>query len=445
MRFDGSLAKTCDLNRGDRLSHVKNGSSGKYPTWYIRSHMNYVKKHVAVCTFIHGERPKGAHVDHIDTDKSNWTASNLRWLDAKENFAQGGQRYWKAVKAQERDDENRLRELRVGLAKRRSYEGEGNPRFGYRSAEEVQCPQCGKVFYQPKCRKAKYCSRGCYGLNRNHKVVSINPVGKQEVYQITVEDTHTFVLANGLVSSNSQIEMRMAAHESQDAYMCQIFHDGLDIHTMTASKVYRKPPEEVDDKKERYPMKRAGFGVLYKITGAGLLDVFFHEGITTYSESDCDRYIEEWYGVFPGIRKWQEAVRGFAIRNGFVKDMFGRRRWVPEVASALPFVKEAGIRQAINAPIQSGAQGVIKEAMRQLMPRVREWQSMGFTLLPLLQIHDELLFEMDEEIVGMVVPQFSEIMVHAVELSVPVKVDAEVGPNWLDMVGFEKWTEERVS
>jgi DNA polymerase-1 len=77
------------------------------------------------------------------------------------------------------------------------------------------------------------------------------------------------------------------------------------------------------------------------------------------------------------------------------------------------------------------------------MPRVREWQGLGFTLKPLLQIHDELLFEMDEEIVEVVVPQFSEIMVHAVELSVPVKVDAEIGPNWLDMVGFEKWREER--
>ncbi|MFA5186635.1 MAG: DNA polymerase A family protein [Patescibacteria group bacterium] len=241
----------------------------------------------------------------------------------------------------------------------------------------------------------------------------------------------------------SQIEMRKAADESQDAYMCQIFHDGLDIHTMTASKVYRKPPEEVDDKKERYPMKRAGFGVLYKITGAGLLDVFYHEGITMYSESDCDRYIEEWYGVFPGIRKWQESVRGFAIRNGYVVDMFGRRRWIPEVNSALPFIKEAGIRQAINYPIQSGSQQMIKEAMGQLMPRVRGWQSLGFILKPLLQIHDELLFEVDEEIVEAVVPQFSEIMVHAVELSVPVKVDAEVGPNWGCMESFDKWMEGR--
>ncbi len=242
----------------------------------------------------------------------------------------------------------------------------------------------------------------------------------------------------------SQIEMRKAADESGDTYMCQVFHEGKDIHTMTASKVYRKPSEEIDDKKERYPMKRAGFGVLYKITGAGLLDVFYHEGITVYSEADCDRFIEEWYSVFPGIREWQDSVRAFALRNGYVVDMFGRRRWIPEVESALPFIREAGVRQAINYPIQSGAQQIIKEAMGQLMPRVREWQAVGFTLKPLLQIHDELLFEMDEEIVEAVVPQFSEIMVHAVELSVPVKVDAEVGPNWLDMVGLEKWTEERV-
>lgn len=241
----------------------------------------------------------------------------------------------------------------------------------------------------------------------------------------------------------SQIEMRMAAHASQDAYMLQLFREGADIHTMTASKMFRKSPEDIDPKKERYPAKRTGFGVLYGITGAGLLDVFYHDGVTSFSEKDCDNFIEDWFTTFPGVREWTKSIRGFAIRNGYVVDMFGRRRWVPEVNSALPFVKEAGIRQSVNAPIQSGAQGIIKEAMGQLMPRVREWQRAGFILLPLLQIHDELLFEMDEEIVEAVVPQFSEIMVHAVELSVPVKVDAEVGLNWLDMVGFEKWREGR--
>jgi DNA polymerase-1 len=225
--------------------------------------------------------------------------------------------------------------------------------------------------------------------------------------------------------------------------MCQVFHEDKDIHTMTAATVYKKAPEDVDDKKERYPMKRAGFGVLYKISGAGLLDVFYHEGITVYSERDCDQFIADWYGVFPGIRDWQDSLRGFAIRNGYVVDMFGRRRWIPEVDSALPYVKDAGIRQATNYPIQSTAQQLIKEAMGQMMPRIREWRAAGFTLNPLLQIHDELLFEMDEDIVEAVVPQFSEIMVNAVELSVPVKVDAECGPNWLDMVGFDKWLEKR--
>jgi len=241
----------------------------------------------------------------------------------------------------------------------------------------------------------------------------------------------------------SQIEMRLAAHVSGDEFMCGVFRDGGDIHTMTASRVYRKPPEEVDDKKERYPMKRAGFGVLYGITGAGLLNVFYHEGISVYSELDCDRFIAEWYEVFPGIRLWQKQTEAFAMRNGYVADMFGRRRWIPEVYSALPFVREAGLRQAINAPIQSGAQGVIKEAMGRLMPKVREWQEAGFAVNPLLQIHDELLFEVEEGIVPMVAAQFSEVMIEAVQLSVPVKVDVEVGMTWLDMVGVDEWMEER--
>lgn len=245
-----------------------------------------------------------------------------------------------------------------------------------------------------------------------------------------------------LVSGDySQIEMRLAAHMSGDEFMCQIFRDGLDIHTMTASRAYHKPPEEIDPKKERYPMKRTGFGVLYGITAEGLYDVFVHEGVTGFTVADCEVFIRDWFRTFPGVRDYQRDVEAEARRTGMVRDLFGRVRYVPEVYSALPFVREAGLRQAVNAPIQSGAQGVIKEAMRNLTPLYREWRDAGYICLPLLQIHDELLWEVEEDILGVVIPQFQGVMVEAVELSVPVLVDFEVGDNWLEQEGWD-WGEE---
>ena len=113
-----------------------------------------------------------------------------------------------------------------------------------------------------------------------------------------------------------------------------------------------------------------------------------------------------------------------------VKDMFGRIRLIPELKSSLKYVREAGIRQAVNDPIQSGAGGILKEAMVQLRPAVKEWQDQDVVCRPLLQVHDELIFEVEEEWLPVIAPQFQQIMVEAVELSVPVKVDVEAGKNW---------------
>ena len=240
----------------------------------------------------------------------------------------------------------------------------------------------------------------------------------------------------------SGIEMRVAAHMSQDPYMMQIFWEDMDIHTMTARRMFQKPePEPIDDKKERYPAKRTGFGVLYGITAAGLVDVFYHDGVTTFSEADCLQFIKDWFDTFPRVVNWIDSVKAEARRTGMVRDMFGRVRYTPEVYSSLEYVRDAGLRQAVNAPIQSSAQGIIKEAMKQLIPEYRAWQEGGFHVLPLMQIHDELIFEVEDGILEWVIPQFKQIMVGAVELSVPVKVDAEVGKNWANL---EKWAMEGV-
>jgi DNA polymerase I-like protein with 3'-5' exonuclease and polymerase domains len=237
----------------------------------------------------------------------------------------------------------------------------------------------------------------------------------------------------------SQIEMRLAAHYSQDPIMIQAFLDGVDLHALTASRMFGIPIDQVDDKKHRYPAKRTGFGVLYGISGGGLLDIFHHEGITTFTEKDCDQFIVDYFASFPLLRDWIDETKAFVRRNGYIRDMFGRVRWIPEVYSALEQVRDAGLRNAVNCPIQSGAQGIIKEAMRQLTPHYKAWQAEGVVCLPLIQIHDELIFEVEEEFVPVIANEFKEVMEGVVELSMPLKADAEVGKNWAESMSLEEW------
>ena len=236
-----------------------------------------------------------------------------------------------------------------------------------------------------------------------------------------------------------QIEMRCAAHESGDAAMIRTFNDPKgDVHTETAIAMF--PHVAVIDKeKHRYPAKRTGFGVLYDITAMGLYDVFVHEDIYTFSEDDCQGFIDGWYRAHPGIRDWKDEIKGFARRHGWVEDMFGRKRWVPEAQSVIEKVRDAGLRKAVNAPIQMGAQGIIKEIMTILTPLYKD-MNRHFICRPLLQIHDELIFEVEEERVEGVVDVFVPVFEHAVTLRVPVQCDAEVGYNWMDTVDYyKKW------
>jgi len=236
----------------------------------------------------------------------------------------------------------------------------------------------------------------------------------------------------------SQIELRIAAHESQDPNMLDIFRNNGDMHMTTACAMFGLPPDQIDDKKHRRPAKVTNFGTIYLISAKGLWESFQHEGLTQFSERDCQSFLDSWRREYPGFFDWVHEVSAEARRTGMVRDMFGRIRWIPEVNSSLKYVREAGVRQAVNAPIQSGAGGVLKEAMRQLVPIVREWQEgYGVVCRWLLQVHDELIFEVEDEWLPVIAPQFHEVMVNAVELSVPVKVDCEVGKNWKELEEYK--------
>lgn len=234
----------------------------------------------------------------------------------------------------------------------------------------------------------------------------------------------------------SQIEMRVVAHISQDPVMMGIFINGEDIHSATASKMFGLPVSELNEMLHRYPAKRVGFGILNLISPEALLRELILGGAMGWTVGKCAQMIVDWFGMYQGVAIWVEERKVEARRTGMVRDMFGRIRLVPELMSVHQQIREAGIRQAVNTPIQSGAQGIIKEAMRQLVPLYRDWDSSGLIVKPLLQIHDDLVWEIQDDILDWAIPAIKSVMESCVKLSVPIRADAKVGKTWL---GMEKW------
>ena len=226
----------------------------------------------------------------------------------------------------------------------------------------------------------------------------------------------------------SQIEMRVAAHLAGCRSMIDLFLEGRDIHTETASQIFDVPLDQVTSQM-RYPTKTMGFGVVYGLTPHGLHNQMVQEGLDDWTESKCEEFIQEYYRLRPELRVWQEGVKAQARRDGYVKDMFGRIRYTPELLCPIERYQGAGERQAINMPVQSSAQGIIKLAMGE-MHRRRE-ETVRFTWL--LQIHDEIMVEVLDQLKNGFIAWAVSIMESAVKLSVPVVVEAKAGQNWAEM------------
>ena len=256
-----------------------------------------------------------------------------------------------------------------------------------------------------------------------------------------------------LVSSDlSQIEMRMAAHESHDPNLCKVFWDGLDIHTFTAINIFHLVAEEIlgliaaevagtltplqakalkEFKfKYRLPAKTLGFATLYGVTGKGLQLQILEAGGPLLSVEDCDYYIERWFAVYSMVRAWMEVQYGHGRRYGMTWDQFGRHRFVPEVKSVIGRVIGDGLRQAGNHPIQGGAQGIIKVAMFEQLALMEYFRSFHEVCDPLLQIHDETIFECGRAIADDFAGMSQAVMSTCVPLDVPVLASGDVAENW---------------
>jgi DNA polymerase-1 len=244
-----------------------------------------------------------------------------------------------------------------------------------------------------------------------------------------------------LVSNDlSQIEFRVLADQSGDSKLLHVFRNGLDIHSITASNIFKLPVDKLDDMLHRYPSKRVGFGVVYGITKEGLQEQLLMVGLDPkyWTLERCQNLIDDWFSTYPGVEVYMNDLVAFALRHGYVEDMFGRRRYLPTLRSSSRLTRAEAVRQAGNMPIQSGAAGIFKKAMKNLVPIYRDFQSQGYICHPVIPIHDDLVFEVSEEIVHLWVPLCQDVMEHSVIISVPVLSEAKVGKTWGDQEKY-RW------
>ena len=241
----------------------------------------------------------------------------------------------------------------------------------------------------------------------------------------SIRTAFTAEKGNKLVSADySQIELRVLAHMADIPALKKAFEDGLDIHAMTASEMFGVPVKDMPSETRRRA-KAINFGIIYGISAFGLAAQL---GI---SRGEAGDYIKTYFQRFPGIKDYMEATKETARKQGYVETVFGRRMHFTDINSKNPQVRGFKERAAINAPIQGTAADIIRRAM------VRMEEALGEAKLSarmLLQVHDELIFEAPEAEVEKTIQVASKIMENspapAVQLSVPLQVDARAADNW---------------
>lgn len=218
----------------------------------------------------------------------------------------------------------------------------------------------------------------------------------------------------------SQFELRIVAHLANDTHMIRAFREGQDIHALTAAKINGVPLSEVT-KEMRSRAKEVNFGIIYGMGPYGLAER------ARISRQEARLFIEKYFEVFSNIRDYIESTKEFARKNGYVQTMFGRKRYLPDINSTIPAVRAAAERMAINMPIQGTQADLIKMAMIKIadtLPSISPRSRM------ILQVHDELVFEVPTDEVRSVAKFVKEQMEKICTLSAPIVVNVEIGNNW---------------
>lgn len=241
--------------------------------------------------------------------------------------------------------------------------------------------------------------------------------------EIGREIRKAFVASSGnlLVSADySQIELRILAHVSHDPELIEAFRTDQDIHTRTATTIFGVPAGEVTADMRRQA-KTVNFAVIYGMSDYGLSREL---GIPP---GEAKRYIESYFAKYPGVKSYERETLSEARTNGYVETLLGRRRYIPELQSPNRSYREFGERAAVNMPIQGTAADIVKLAMIRVDEMVK---SRGFKAKLVLQVHDELVFDVPEPEVPLIVLVIREAMERAYALDVPLRVEIKAGKDW---------------
>ncbi len=230
---------------------------------------------------------------------------------------------------------------------------------------------------------------------------------------------------NLLLSADySQIELRVLAHVADIPQLKKAFADGVDIHAMTASEMFGVPVEGMPPEVRRRA-KAINFGIIYGISAFGLANQL------SIPREEAGAYIKQYFERFPGIRDYMDTTKAFAREHGYVETIFGRKAHYPEIKASNPQVRAFNERAAINAPIQGSAADIIRRAMIRMESALDD---AGLSARMLLQVHDELVFEVPEDEVDRTTSVVREIMENAampaLDMAVPLHVDARAAANW---------------
>lgn len=254
--------------------------------------------------------------------------------------------------------------------------------------------------------------------NPNLQNLPIRSERGQLIRQAVIPDEGCLFLS----ADYSQIELRLMAHFSQDPHLVQAFLSGQDIHAATAAKIFNVSIEEVT-KEQRRQAKTANFGIIYGISAFGLAQQL------DCSRSEAKALIDGYFAAFPGVIGYIEKQKELARQQGYAVTLFGRKRYLPDILSHNATVRSFAERNAVNSPIQGTAADIIKMAMVTIHRRLKEE---GLKAQMIMQVHDELNFNVPLNEVDKVREIVVSEMQHVVHLTVPLIADCGVGTNWLE-------------
>lgn len=223
-----------------------------------------------------------------------------------------------------------------------------------------------------------------------------------------------------LAADYSQVELRIMAHLSRDKGLLTAFSHAVDVHRATAADVFNVPLDEVSPEQRR-SAKAINFGLIYGMSAFGLAVQL------KISRTDAQRYVDRYFEKYPGVRQYMDETQALADEKGYVETLFGRRLYLPDIHAGNGMLRKAAQRTAINAPMQGTAADIIKRAMID----IDHWLALGeLDARMILQVHDELVFEVRESDVALLAAGVRFRMISAAALEVPLVVDIGIGDNW---------------